>query len=269
MTRPNAAAKNSFLRPLLQRGFSSSSSLTECQSPPHISITILPNPAGTGKQTHFPYEEETQSPTSCLSSSLPPSDPYLILNPARTPSSPSVRQSRSSRHITILSEPAREKQRAMEWGSTQSMQNVSAAGMRVPTIKPKSILKAPVPAPQPPALATDVKPSKSAIVAKARNLVVKVQLPKIVIHGPESYEARAETGVYHRAGTVTGTTNYGEMLGVLDVDSRSGLRQNDLARWYYPKKLAAEKIVRRLGSMVRKGSRIVAVRRRKPSRRYI
>ena len=155
----------------------------------------------------------------------------------------------------------------MEWHSTQrSNQNVAAAGLRVPTIKPKSILK-PVSAPQPPTLATNVKPSNSAVDDKAQNLVVKVLLPKIVIHGPESYEA--ETGVYHPAGTGTGTTNDGEMLGVPDVDSRSRLRQDDLARWYYPKKLAAEKIVRRLGSMVRRGSRIGFVRRRKLSRRYI
>jgi hypothetical protein len=50
------------------------------------------------------------------------------------------------------------------------------------------------------------------------------------------------------------------MLCVPVVNSRSRLHQNDLAR-YYLKELAAEKIVRRLGLMVRSGSRLATARR--------
>ena len=244
MTRPNAAATNSFRRPLLQRGFSSLSSSTACQSPPHVGMTILTNP-GRNKSRSVPHEEETYSSTACRSSFPAPPHTYVILsNPTRTrsspsiqnthSSSPSVRQSRSSPRIIILSNPAREKQCAMPRSKTvQSKQKASATLMRVPTTPPMSILKTPVPAPQPLAPAIDIKVGKPAVDGKARNVIVKVLLPKIIVRESVSCESRANTGVHH-AGTGTGTDKTGHV---------------------------AEEIVRRLGLMIRSGSRLVATRR--------
>ncbi|KAF8487042.1 hypothetical protein DFH94DRAFT_797275 [Russula ochroleuca] len=272
---------NSSRRPLLQRGISSSSSSTVCQSPlsPHIGITILTNPARNKTRLPPIHEEKTHSSiawrSSSSSSSPAPPHTYTILsNPARTrsspsiqnahQSSPSVRQSHSSPRITILSNPARERQRVTQPRSTQSTQgkqNVSAAApapMRGPTATPISILKAPKSAPAP---AADIKLSRPA-GAKAPNGKVKVLLPKIVVHQPVLCEAMAKIGVQHPGtGTGTGTTGHGEMLGVPVVSSRSRLRQNDFAR-YYPKELAAEQIVRRLGVTMRSGNRVAAARRR-------
>ncbi|KAF8487041.1 hypothetical protein DFH94DRAFT_11799 [Russula ochroleuca] len=275
------AAKNSFRRPFLQRGFSSSSSSTASQSPPHVSLAVLTNPARN--QTHsVPHEED--SSTAYRSSSPPPPHAYIIIsNPARTysslsiqdtlSSSSSVRQFRSSPHITIFSNPEREKQRAMP-RSTQSTQSeqkdVSAAvpaSMRVPTTTPISILKAPVPAPQPPTPAADIKLSKPALDSKEQNVIVNVLLPRIVVHESESCEAMAKTDV-HYPGTGTDWTNHGEMPGAPVVNSRSRLRQNYFARRYYPMELAAEKVVRRLGLMVRSGSRVATARRREHPRQY-
>jgi hypothetical protein len=252
MTRPNAAATNSFRRPLLQRGFSSLSSSTACQSPPHVGMTILTNPARI--QSRVPHEEETYLSTACRSSFLAPPHTYVILgNPARTRSSPSIQnthlsspsvlQSRSSPRIIILSNPAREKQCAMPRSKrVQSKQKASATLMRVPTTPPISILKTPVPAPQPLAPAIDIKVGKPAVDGKARNVIVKVllQVPKIIVRESVSCEARANTGVHH-AGTGTGTDKTGHV---------------------------AEKFVRRLGLMiqVRSGSRLVATRRREHPR---
>ena len=192
MIRPNAVAMNSSRRPLLQRGFSSSNLPTTCQSPPHIGMTILTNPARN--QSHLVlHEEETFSPTACRSSSLAPPQTYIILSkPARTrsspfiqnthPSSPSPPQGRSSPRIIILSDPAREKQCAMPRSKiTQSKQKVSAAPKRTPTTPLISILKAPVPVPQSPALAADIKVSKPVVKAKARNVISKVLLPKTIV----------------------------------------------------------------------------------------
>ncbi|KAH9990480.1 hypothetical protein BJV77DRAFT_1012170 [Russula vinacea] len=85
-----------FRRPLLQRGFPSSNLPTTCQSPPHIGITILTNPARN--QSHFVlHEEKTFSPTACRSSSLAPPQTYIIPSkPARTRSSPLIQNTHSS-----------------------------------------------------------------------------------------------------------------------------------------------------------------------------
>ena len=202
----------------------------------------------------MPHEEETYLSTACRSSFLAPPHTYVILgNPARTRSSPSIQnthlsspsvlQSRSSPRIIILSNPAREKQCAMPRSKrVQSKQKASATLMRVPTTPPISILKTPVPAPQPLAPAIDIKVGKPAVDGKARNVIVKVllQVPKIIVRESVSCEARANTGVHH-AGTGTGTDKTGHV---------------------------AEKFVRRLGLMiqVRSGSRLVATRRREHPR---
>jgi hypothetical protein len=256
MSCPNVAATNSSrrpLRPLLQRGFSSSSSSPACQSPRQVGIAILTDPARNQTRS-VPYEEETYSSTAWRSSSPAPPHTYILLsNPARTRSSPSIQnsyspspsvhQSRSSLspRIIILSNPAREKQCAMPRSEViQSKQRVSAAvpaPMRVPTTTPISILKSPVPSPQPPAPAADIKVGKLAVDGKAQNVIVRVLLPKIV-HESVSSEERAMTGVHH-PGTGTGT----------DKTSR-----------------IAEKIVRRLGLMMRSGSRLATARRKEQPR---
>jgi hypothetical protein len=255
MTRPNAAATNGFRKPLLQRGFSSSNLSTAFESLPHVGITILTNTARNQTRS-VSYEEETYSPTAWQSSSPASPHTYIILsNPARTrpspsiqnthSSSPSIRQSRSSSspRIIILSDLAREKQCAMPRSKiVQSKQRVSAAvpaPMRVPTTAPISILKAPVPVPQPPAPVADIKVSKLAVDGKARNVIVKVLLPKIFVHESISSEERPKTGVHH-PGTGTGTDKTGHL---------------------------AEKIVRRLGLMMRSGSRLAAARRREHPRK--
>jgi hypothetical protein len=216
------------------------------------------------------------------SSPAPPNTYTIISNPARTrpspsiqnahSSSPSIRQSHSFPRITILSNPAREKQRVTQpcsTQSTQSKQNVSAtvpAPMRVPTTTPISILKAPILVPHAPAPApaADTKLNKPAVDVKAPNVEVNVLLPKIVIHQIVLGEAG---GVHNpETRTDTDTTSRGEMLGVPAVSSRSRLRQNDLAR-YYPKELA-EQIVRRHGITVRSGNRVAAARRREDPRQF-
>ena len=245
MARPNAVATNSFRRPLLQRGFSSSNLPTTCQSPPHIGMTILTNPARN--QSHLVlHEEETFSPIACRLSSLAPPQTYIIPSkPARTCSSPLIQnihssspsppQPRSSTRIIILSDPAREKQCAMPRSKiTQSKQKVSAAPKRTPTTPLISILKAPVPVPQSPALAADIKVSEPAVKAKARNVISKVLLPKIIVQESALCEVKANTGVHH-PGTGTGAENTVHI---------------------------AEKIVRGLSLMIRSGSRLAAACRR-------
>ena len=288
------------------------------QSPPSIGITILSNPARNRTRSVPPvHEKETLSSAVCRSSSPSPAPPptYTILsNPARarslpsvqnahSSSSPSVLQSHSSPRITILTNPARENQRAMEARSAQSTQgnqNASAAvpasmrvptatpisilkapirasqapapapappaPMRVPTATPISILKAPIPASQAPAPAAGIRLSKPAADAKVQNLKVKFLLPEIVVHELDSSEARAKTGVHQPGtGTDTGATKCGDTLGVPVVTWRSKMHQNDLAR-YYPEEHAAELIARRHRAMVRNGSRLATARRREHPR---
>jgi hypothetical protein len=164
-------------------------------------------------------------------------------------SSSSVRRSRSPLRITILSDPAREKQRAEQHRPTQSRQIVSSAL----SITPISILKKP---------GTNGKGAE----LNGHSVKGKVLLPEVVVYGPVSCEPQAKTDV-HFSGTDIGTdtTGYEEILGVPAVNSRSKLDENDLAR-YYPKEHAAEQIVRRLRSMVRSGSRLAAARRRERAR---
>jgi hypothetical protein len=76
------------------------------------------------------------------------------------------------------------------------------------------------------------KPSADAI----KEAGVKMLLPEVVVHGPALYEADAKTGFYR----------------LLD--------ENDVTR-FYPKEHAAEEIMRRLRSMVRRGRRLAAARR--------
>ena len=169
-------------------------------------------------------------------------------------SSPSVRRSHSPPHITILSDPAREKQRAEPQGSTHLIQSkqkarvATLAAMRAPTTTPISILK---------------KPGANAV----EEVEVKVLVPAVVVHEPVSYEAEANTGVHH-LGTDTDkdTTSDGEILGVPAVNSRGRLHDNDVAR-YYPKDRESEQIVLRFQSIVRSGRRQAAARRREHARR--
>ena len=280
MTRLDSAATNSSRRPLLQRVILPAVP----QAPPHIGITILTNPARTRTRSVPPapiHEEETHPSTISRSSPspAPPHKTYTILsNPARTRSLPPIQdaplssrpvsQSRSPPRITILTNPAREKQRTTQPRSSQNIlgsRNISAAAPApagVSITSPLSILKAPIPAPRilPPAPArapaADIKLSKpTADVVKeelkAQNLKEKVPFPKIVVHKSILCEARAETSVH--PGTRTGTTSLGHMLGVPVVDSRSRLPRNDVAR-YYPEEHAAEQMVRskRLGAARRK-----------------
>ena len=162
-------------------------------------------------------------------------------------SSSSVRRSRSPLRITILSDPATEKQRAEQHRPTQNSQNVSAATTLI------SILKKP---------GTEGKGAE----LNGQSVKGKVLLPEVVVYGPVSCEPQAKTDV-HFSGTAIGTdtTGYEGILGVPAVNSRGRLDENDLAR-YYPKEHAAEQIVRRLRSMVRSGSRLAAARRRERTR---
>jgi hypothetical protein len=197
-TRQNTAAANGSKRPLLQRGISSS-------MPPV-------------------HEEKTHSPTVCQSALLSPAPPHantILSNSARTRPLPSIElvlsssssapQSHlsppASQCITILTNPAREKQGTTQprsTQSTQSNQNASAAApapMRVPATAPVSILKAPTsaprtPAPAPaPAPATYIRLRKPAVypgkgeAAKSQDEIAKVPLPNIVIHESDSYWA--------------------------------------------------------------------------------
>jgi hypothetical protein len=201
-TLQNTAAANGSKRPLLQRGISSS-------TPPI-------------------HEEKTHSPTVCQSALLSPAPPraYTILsNSARTRPLPSIQYVLSSSSsapqshlpppasqcITILTNPAREKQGTTQprsAQSTQSNQNVSAAApapMRVPATAPVSILKAPTSAPRTPALApapapaTYIRLSKPAVdagkgeAAKSQDEKAKAPLPNIVIHEPDSYGTGVST----------------------------------------------------------------------------
>ena len=284
MTCPNAAAASSSRGPQLQRVSSSSGSSAERQAPPRVGVTILTNPARTRTRLMPPvHEGETHSSTICRSS--PPSSAlprYTILsNPARTRSLPSmqdvpslrpVSQSHSPPRITILTNPAREKQRTTQPPSTQSTQSnrnasvATPAPTRVPITAPISILKAFRPAPRTlaPALAlapaADVKLSKPATDAvkevqrKAQS--VKSPFPEIVVHDESILcEAQANTGVLDPGtGTGAGMMSHRQMLDVPDVDSRSRLRRNDLAR-YYPKEHAAEQTAR--------SRRLAAARRRR------
>jgi hypothetical protein len=251
ITCPNAAVTrtNSFREPLLQRGFSNSSLSTMSQSPPHIGVAILTNPARSLSLLAL-HEEKTYPSTACRSSSLAPLRTHVILGkPARTRSSPLIQdthlsspsppQPRSSPRIIIISDLAREKHCAMPRSEIiQSKQKVSAAPMRAPTAPLISILKAPVPVPQSPALATGIKVEKPAVNAKARNVIVKVLLPKTIVQESAMCEARANTGVHH-LGIGTGTNKTFHI---------------------------AEKIVRGLSSMIRSGSRLAAARRREHPR---
>jgi hypothetical protein len=287
MTRPDTPAANSSRRPLLQRGISSSSSSAVGQSPPRIGITILTNPARTRTLSVPPiHEEKIRSSTFCRSPLPYPAPPHaytILSNSARTLSLPSVQIAHSSSsstqqsnfpppqpRITILTNPAREKQRTTQPRSTQSTRSV-------PATTPISILKAPAPAPripaqaqaQAPASAAGIKLSKPAADAvklegKAQNEEAKLLLPRIVVHEPVSW---AKTGVHHLGtGTDPGTTkNHGEMLGIPVVTGRSRLHENDLAR-YYPKEHAAEQLMRRRRLMARSGNRAGAARRREQAR---
>ncbi len=121
MTRDTIGMKSS-KRPLLRRVISGLTSSSVAQSPPHAAITILTNPART--RAHLApstvREEETLSQLSTVCRpSLPsptPSHTYSSLNnPARArllPPIPSVPQSHSRPHITILSDLEREKREA-------------------------------------------------------------------------------------------------------------------------------------------------------------
>ena len=283
MTRSNAPAASSSRGPQLQRISSSSGPSAERQAPSRVGVTILTNPARTRTRSVPPvHEGETHSSSICRSS--PPSSAlprYTILsNPARTRSLPSIQDAPSLRpvsrshsppRITILTNPAREKQRTTQRRSTQSTQSNQTASVadpaptRVPITGPISILKAPRPAPRilAPALAqapaADVKLSKPATDAvkevqrKAQR--VKFLFPEIVVHKSTSCEAQANTGVIDpETGTGAGMTNHRQMLDVPDVDSRSRLRRNDLAR-YYPKEHAVEQMAR--------SKRLAAARRRR------
>jgi len=281
------------------------SSVSQFRSPPHITIlsdperekreahplsplrpkSILTNPERTRS---LPSVSQTRStPRVTIISELErekreahplfiPRPKSILLNTEGTRSlpstqnphlsSPSVRQSHSPRHITIISN-LKEKREAHPHSTqgTKSIQKLVAALAlkQAPTITitPISILKASTPPAQTPAptpaLAAD-KPVHDAV----KDNKVKFVLPDVVIDETGQDVRYPETGM----DTDTTVTSRGELLGVPLVDWRGRLEEDSLAR-YYPKEHPKEQFVRRLHSMVRSGSRSAAARRRDQARR--
>ena len=236
------------------------SSVSQFRSPPHI--TILSDPEREKREAHplfIPRPKSILLNTEGTRSLPSTQNPHL--------SSPSVRQSHSPRHITIISNLKKEKREAHPHSTqgTKSIQKLVAALAlkQAPTITitPISILKASTPPAQTPAptpaLAAD-KPVHDAV----KDNKVKFVLPDVVIDETGQDVRYPETGM----DTDTTVTSRGELLGVPLVDWRGRLEEDSLAR-YYPKEHPKEQFVRRLHSMVRSGSRSAAARRRDQARR--
>jgi hypothetical protein len=232
---------------------------------PPIRITILTNPTKTRTRSVAPIREEETHLSAAwdrppLSPLFPEKYTILSLSPADSEthsiasiqntdsSSPSIRHSHSPPRIVILVDPAREIQCAEQHGSpesTQSRQNLSAAtltAMPVPTTRPVSILQRP----------------SDDVVKEAK---VKVLIPAVVVHGPASYEEEAKTNVRYLGTDMASMASQGKIPRISVVNSRGRLNENNVA-FYYPKEPAAEKIRRRLRSVVRSGRRLAAARRR-------
>jgi len=237
-------------------------SVSQSSSTPRV--TILSEPEREKREAH---PLSTPRPKSILLNTEGTGSLPSTQNP-HSPSLSSVRQSYSPQHITIISNPRKEKRDAHPRSTqgTKSIRNLFAAALalkRAPiiTTTPISILKAPkrpaqthVPAPAP---AAD-KPAHDTV----KDIKVKFVLPDIVVDEAGQGVRDPETST----DTDTTITNRGELLGVPLVDWRGRLDEDSVAR-YYPKEHVNEEFIRRLHSMVRSGSRSAAARRRDVARR--
>jgi hypothetical protein len=294
MSRSNTTGMKGSRRPLLQRVISRGQILTNRARTPAHSV---------------PHEKVTRSPLSpiCQPPSLSPVSPCppsILNNPPRAGllpsiinthlSSPSVRQSRSPLHITIISDPKREKREAHPLSSsvlrsrlsshttilnnpekekreahprsnqrTKSIWNALAAALalkRAPAISVPaiSILNAPTPPPQIPASTPVTAPDPDAIKGNTG-----VELVLNVILDQETDQGVCDSEI--TKGTDTTMASSGELLSVPLVDWRGRLDEDELIK-YYPKEHAQEQFVQRLRSMVRSGNRQAAARRRDQAR---
>ena len=224
------------------------------------------------------HEEVTWSPLSPIHrpSSLSPVSPCtcsILKNPSsftNTPMPSPVRQSRSHRHITIISDVEREKREAHPLSRslrgtqqvrltfillhianngdvqvrtglvdrrTKSIRNTLAAAFSlkrlVPTapVAPIPILKAPTPPPHTSAPAPVADPIPDTL---NENIIVKLALSDVIEEILQSVHD-PETGT----GPDTAVSGNGDMLSVPLVDWRGRLDEDELSR-YYPKEHAKE-----------------------------
>jgi hypothetical protein len=244
-----------------------------CKSPPRI--TILANP--TRARTRSTPPAQVTHPSCICQASLPRIT--ILVNPARTRSLPSIQNAPlpSTRHapspprITILTNPARKRLQLPTENLRNTQNAATPASQRSPT--PISILKAFVPDPShrvvaaaTPAPSKRVCPTPSSVSTTSESAADSSKgdgkleanpLPKIVVHEPGSWDVWADG---HEPGT-----SHGQMLDVPAVNGRSKLHEDDFAR-FYPREYTADRILRRLRSMVRGGNRQAAASRRERAR---
>jgi hypothetical protein len=238
-------------------------SVSQSRSPSHI--TIL---SDLEKEKREAHPRTPPGPKSILLSSAETHSLRSINTHASSRSS--VRQSCLPAHITIISNPEKEKREAhpRSTQSTKSIQNAFAAVLApkcLPTITvtPISILKPPTPSAQTsapaPAPAADIGLSEPAPDTAKKSILL---LPDIII---QEYSQGVQD-LDSSTGTDTTVTRRGEMLGVPLVDWRGRLDEDELVR-YYPQEHANEQFACRLQSMVRSKTRSAAARRRDHTRR--
>jgi hypothetical protein len=212
-----------------------------------------------------------------------------LLPPAKRPTS-SLPVHKSTPPITILTNPARAKPAPAKKAPTTQRENASttipvnptARAKPVPTAKKAqpgdastTLTQKHATAPTLPdqyiliaaVAAADEEARKRFRLAAAERVKAaarsrsenkpRLDLPKIVIHGPCSWDSWTEVHFPE--------TSHGEMLDVPDLNTRCRMFDDDVAR-YYPKDYAAELAMHRLRSMLRSGRRLAAARRRECAR---